>query len=196
MLQLLIMRILWNKLYLCLVYLSNLAYLLRPVYDRSTILGVFGPLSPSLYDIPPGALNCCRAKQTFFKFDFFQTPSESGRSITSDTDATSLEVISCTCGDKCDNMSMLLFFYGATLSLWLGVSQRSSSISLVNQVSLRLIFSVEPLFDLCCTISVQFEGISPSLMNGTVGNSSSNTTLNWGDTWTVSGFRTIANDTP
>ena len=79
---------------------------------------------------------------------------------------------------------------------WLvtGVSLLSYPRSVLNQVSLRSIFSGAKLYDLCCTRSVQFGGIVPSLMNGTVKNSSSNITQNWCETWKVAGFRTRSTD--
>ena len=50
------------------------------------------------------------------------------------------------------------------------------TIYVLNQVSLRSILSGAPIFEMRCTIYVQFWGIGPSIMNGTVENSSSNTT--------------------
>ena len=50
-------------------------------------------------------------------------------------------------------------------------------------------------YSLRCTRSVQFGAIVSSLMYVTVENSLSNTTLNWGDTWPVSGFKTRATGT-
>ena len=51
------------------------------------------------------------------------------------------------------------------------------------------------LCDLICTRSIKFVGIVPSLMNGPVENSSSNTTWNLGESWPVDAFITIATDT-
>ena len=48
-----------NESYFCLGLLSNLENLLRPVYDRSIILGIFDPFSPSRDGIPLGALDIC-----------------------------------------------------------------------------------------------------------------------------------------
>ena len=64
----------------------------------------------------------------------------------------------------------------------------------VDQVSLSSILSGTSLCHLCCTRSVQFGFIVPSLINRAEENSSSNTKWNWGKTWPVSGFRTRAND--
>ena len=75
-----------------------------------------------------------------------------------------------------DNVIIFLLFYGATLRTWVGVSMGSYSRSGVNQVSLSSILSGAPLFEMHCTKYVQFGGIFPSLINGTVENSSSKTT--------------------
>ena len=64
----------------------------------------------------------------------------------------------------------------------------------MNQVSLRSILYGATIYDIYCTIYVQVGGILPLLMNGTVENSSSNTTHNWGETWPVSGFKTRGTD--
>ena len=129
-------------------------------------------------------------------FMSFKIPPKDGRSITLETDTTSLDGPSCMCGTFCDGVIMLLLFYGETLGSWLGVYLGSSSRSGVNQVSLGSILPGAPLCEMHFTRSVQFGVIVTSLMNGTVENSSSNTTHNWGETWLVSGFRTRATDTP
>ena len=142
--------------------------------------------------IPLGVVDDCWEKQNFFKFDVFWTPLKTGRSITSETDAPSLDRLFCMCGFYCGNVSVLLLLFGAMLGLWLGVFLVYSSISGINQISLRLIFYVASLCELCCKMSIQFGFIVPSLMNITVETSSSNTTWKWGYTWSVAGFRTIA----
>ena len=181
-----------NKPYSCLSLLANLEDLLRPVDSRSIILGIFDPLSPSWHDIPLVTLDDCWSKLTLFKFDVFQTPSEYGCLITLETCAPSLTGPSFLCGIDCDGVSVLLLLYGAMISSWLRVSLKSYSQYVVNQVSLRSIFSGAPLCELCCTISVQFGDIVSSLINGTVENSSSNTTWNLGETWPVAIFITRA----
>ena len=80
---------------------------------------------------------------------------------------------------------------------WRGwYSRDPSSISGYNHVSLGSISSGAPISELCCTRSVQLRGIVPSLINGTVENSSSNTICNWGEKWPVSGLRTRSTDPP
>ena len=156
-----------NKPYFRLCLLSNLANLLRPVYSRSKFLGIFDPFSPSQDDIPLGTLGDRRAK-FFFIFDVFRTTLETGHWITSDTDAPLMIIPSFNCCMVCNNVIIFLLFYSATLGTWVGVLLVSSSMSGVNQVTLRSKFSGAPLYELRCTRSVQFGGIVPSLMNGAV----------------------------
>ena len=183
-----------NKPYFRLCLLSNLANLLRPVYSRSKFLGIFDPFSPSLDGIPLGELDDCWVKRSVFKFDIFKTLSEAGRLITSDTGDTFLTVLSCTCSTDCDELIVFLLFSGATLGSWLVFLLGSSSTYGLNQVSLRSIFFAAPLCELCSTRYTKFGVIVTYLKNGTVENSSSNTTWNWGETWQVSGFRTRGTD--
>ena len=178
------------KAYLFWVLLANLAYLLRPVDSRLVILGIFDAFFISREVSPLGALDDCWEKQNFFKFDVCQTPPESVHSINSETHSPSLAGTSFTCGLGCNCVRMLLLFSGATLGSRLGGFLRSSLRYWVNQVFLRSIWSGAPICDLRYTRYVQFGVIVPSLMNGTVDNSSSNTTWNWGETWPVSGFIT------
>ena len=72
--------------------------------------------------------------------------------------------ISYTCGLDC----CCLLISGAMLGLCLGVSMASYSRFVVNEVYLISILSGAPFFELHCTRSVQFGGIVPSIMNGTV----------------------------
>ena len=125
----------------------------------------------------------------------FRTPSESGRLITSETCAPLMSRISCKCAVDGNGVIMLSLLSGEKLSSQLGVSLGSYPRYGVNQSSLRLILSGSPLYELRCTRSVQFWCIVPYLMNGTVENSPSSTTWNWGETWPVSGFITRATDT-
>ena len=180
-----------NKPYFCLGLLANLADILRPVYFRLIILGFFDPFLPSLYGIPLDKLDDCWGKK-LKKIDMFWNLLEYGRSITSDTNTTFLTGNSCNWGTECDNVSIFLLLSGVTIGIRVGVLLLSSSIYGVNQVSLRSILSGAPIYYMRCTISIKFEDIVTSLMNGTVENSSSNTTWNWGDTWPVDRFITIA----
>ena len=68
--------------------------------------------------------------------------------------------------------SMLFLFsvFVRFLSFCLGVSMDSSSRSGVNFVSSSSMFSIAPLYGMCCKISVQLGGIVPYLINGTVDN--------------------------
>ena len=102
--------------------------------------------------------------------------------------------ISCTCCTCCNDVIIFLLFFGATIGTWVGILLGYSSKYGLNQVSLWWIISGSSLCELRCTCFVQFGDIVPSLMNGTVENSSSNTTWNWSDTWPVAGFRTRATD--
>ena len=183
-------EILANKPYFCLGLLAYLADTLIPVDVRLIILGVFYPFSPSQGGIPLGTLNDCWVKQTFGKSDVFRTPSETGCLITSDTDSPLL-----TCYTGCDGVIIFILFSGEIISTWVRVLLWSSSRSRVNQVSLRTILSGAPLREMRCTICFQFGGIVSSLMNVTVENSSSNTTWNWGEKWSVAGFRIRATNT-
>ena len=57
-----------NKPYFCLVLLANLSDILKPVYVRSRILGIFYPFSPlssSQNGIPLGALDDCWENQLY-----------------------------------------------------------------------------------------------------------------------------------
>ena len=56
----------------------------------------------------------CSAKQTFGKFDVFQNPSETGQSITSETDAFLLTGLSCTSCMVYDNVLKFILFPSAT----------------------------------------------------------------------------------
>ena len=150
----------------------------------------FDPFSTSRDGIPMGTLDYFWSKWTFGKFDTFITPSETGRSVTSDTASTSLNGISCTCCTDCGGVIISLLFYCVTFGTCVGVSLGYYSISGVNQIYLRSIVYGAPLCDLSCKRYFQFGGMVPYLMNGTVENSSSNTTWNWGETWPVVGFRT------
>ena len=125
-------------------------------------------------------------KKTFFQFNVLQTPPESGRSITAETDSLLITVISYICCIGCNDVIKVLLFSGVNLGTWVGVSLGSSSRYGVNQLYLRSILSCATLCDLSCTRSFQFGGILPPPMNGTVENPSSNTTWNWGKTWPVS----------
>ena len=133
--------------------------------------------------------------QKIFKFDVFRTSLKSGRPCTSEADIPLMDGIYCTCGLDCDDVSVLLLFSGAMLSSLLGAFLGSSSRYVLNQVSLRSFFSGATLCELSCTISVQFWGIFPYLINVTLEKSSSNTTWNLGDTWPVAGFITKSTDT-
>ena len=157
-----------NKYFFCLGLLANLADLLRPVDSRSIVLDLFDTFSPSLGGIPLGVLDDCWANGSFDKFYFFRTPSESGHLIASDTGDPLLTVISWHFCTGCNDVIIFPLFFGETLGMWVGVSLGYFSISVVNQVSLRLIFSSAPLCELCCKRSVQFGSILTSLMNGTV----------------------------
>ena len=99
-----------NKPYFCSNLLSNLADLVKLIDARPIILGIFDPFYLSRYGIPLDDLDYCWAKRTFYKFDVFQTPSEAGCSITSETGAPLLSWLSCMGGTYCDNMSILLLF--------------------------------------------------------------------------------------
>ena len=145
----------------------------------------FYPFSTSQYGIPLGELDDCREKRNLSKLDVFITSLEAGCYIASDTGTTLLAGFSCTCIMDCDGVSLLLLLSEATLGSWLGVLMISYSISEVNQVFLRSILSGAPICELCCTISVKFGFIVPSLMNGTLESSSSNTTWNWVETRSV-----------
>ena len=194
MLQLLLMRLQKiNHIYIWFL-LANLEDILRPVNARSIILGIFDPFYHKLDGNPLGALDECWAKRTLFQFDLFKTYSEAGRLINLEIDAPSLTGISCTCGNYCSNMRMLLLFSGVTLDLWLGNYIGSSSRYGIKQVSLMSILYGAPLCEMRCTISAYFGGIVPSLINVTVEKSSSKTTWNLGEIWPVSGFITRAND--
>ena len=135
----------------------------------------FWSFSPSRDVIPLGTLNDCWAKQTFCKFGLFQTPLETGWSITSETDAPSLTGIS-----------------GATLSTWLGffwdlpqymewTKYPWGQYSLVHQFMSFFaqymlnweVFCLPSWMELCKFLS-------------------SNTAWNWGETWLLSRFRTRA----
>ena len=124
----------------------------------------------------------------------FQTPSESGLSIILDTGDPSLSGLYCMRDADWENVRMLLLLFGAMLGSWLGVFLGSSSIYGVNQVSMRSTLYGTTICDLSCTRYFQFGVIVPYLMNGTVESSSSNTTLNWGETLPVSGFITRDDD--
>ena len=143
---------------------------------------------------PTGRVGWLLSKKTLFKFGVFRTPLEAVRLIASETGDPLMAGLSCTFGTYFDDMSVLLLFSGSMLGLWIGVLLGSFSRTGVNQVSLRLIFSVAQVCELHCTRSVQLWVIVPSLINRTVENSSSNTTWNWVDTLTVDGFRTMATD--
>ena len=106
MIQLLLMII--GKInHIFLALLSNLEDLLRPVYARLIILAIFGPLSPLQYGIPLGVFGDYLEKQDLFEIDVFQTLSEAGSLITSETDAPSMDGLSCSCSTYCNNVSML-----------------------------------------------------------------------------------------
>ena len=75
-----------------------------------------------------------------------------------------------------------LDFFGISLKIW-----SEQSILEVNIIRCKPMWAT---LHKICPIGV----IVPSLINGTVKNSSSNTTLNWGETLPVAGFRTIATD--
>ena len=183
-----------NKKYFGLGLLENLSDILRTVDIISKILGIFVPFNISRYGIPLGALYYFSAEWTFNKFDVYQTPLEAGCSITSETGTPSPTELSFTYSIDCNDMSIFILFYGATLGWWLGVLIGSSSNYGVNQVYLGSIFYGAILCKLIFTRSIQFGSIMPYLINGTVENSSSNTAWNWGDTWTVDGFRSRATD--
>ena len=102
------------------------------------------------------------------KFYVFRNPSETGRLVTSESDSSLLTKIYCTCCTDCDDVIIFLLFSGATLVTWVGFLLGCSSISGVNQLFLRSIFSVAPLCEMRCTRYVQFGGILPSLMNVTM----------------------------
>ena len=70
-----------------------------------------------------------------------------------------------------------LDFFGISLKIW-----SEQSILEVNIIRCKPMWAT---LHKICPIGV----IVPSLINGTVENSSSNTTLNWGEIWTVAGFR-------
>ena len=118
--------------------------------------------------IPLNKLGDCWANQTFFKFDVFQTPSETERLIASETDTPLLTVFSCTFCTGYNYVIIFLLFYGVTLGTWVGVSMGASSTSGVNQVSLRSTFSCATQLIKCCTRECWPQGIVPSLMNETV----------------------------
>ena len=179
-----------NKPYFCLGLLSNLADLVRPVEVISIIFGVFDAFSTSQDETPLRVLDDCWAKRTFFQYDVCWTHSESGHSISLNTDALLLAGHSCTYGTDCVDVT----FSGANFGSWLRVSLWYSSRYRVNQLPLSSILSFPPLYRLRWTRSVQFGGIVISLMNITMENSSSNTTWNWGDTWPVAWFRTRYTD--
>ena len=86
--------------------------------------------------------------------------------FSSEADVFSLAGLSCRFGSDCG----CLLFYGAMISLYLGVSLRYSSIYRVNQVSLRSILSGAPLCEMVCTRSVQYGGIVTYVMNGAIEN--------------------------
>ena len=159
-----------NKQCFCLGLVANTEDLLRPVYARVIILGIFDPFCPSWYVIPLGELDGCWEKIDLFEFDVLQTPSEAGCLTASDTGDLSMAGLSFTCGMDCNVVSVLLLFSRATLSSWLGGLLVSSSRSVVNQVFLRSILYGAPILELCCTRYVQFGGIVNSLMNGTAEN--------------------------
>ena len=170
------------KPYFCLGLLANLEDTLIPVHYRSIILDIFDNFSSlyiSQYGTPPGALDDCWMKLTFFKFDVFQNPTEAGCPCISEADDPLMSVLYCTCSLECGNLSVLLLFSGAAISSLLGASLGSFTKSILNQVSLGSTYSDAPICELHCTISVQFRGTVPSLMNVTVENSSSSTTWNW-----------------
>ena len=98
----------------------------------------------------------------------FWTPSEAGRLINSENDATYLTRLSFTCGTDCDNVSIFLLLSGATLGTRVGVFLVSSWRYGVNQVSLRSTLSGAPLCEIRCTRYFQFGGIVTPLMNETV----------------------------
>ena len=175
--------------------LVNLADIIRTVGAISIIFSVLIPLLPRKMATHWARWIIVQQNKNLVNFDVIWTPYESVRSITSETDVTSLVGIYCTCGMYRNNMSVLLVFYGSMLGSRLGVLLGYSSRSGVNQVYLRSIVSGAPLCELRFTISFQFGGIVTSLINGNVENSSWNTTWNLSETWTVSGFRTRATDT-
>ena len=127
----------------------------------------FSPLFPSLNGISLGALDDSWEKNSKQNV-LFQNSLESGRSVTSESDSPLLDVLFSTLGLYYNYMSFLLLFYGVTIGSWLGVSLGYSSISGVNQVSLRSIFSSALLCELRFTIYVQYGVVMTSLMNGTV----------------------------
>ena len=105
--------------------LPKLEDLLRPVDARLFILGIFYPFSPSAPSrdgISLGALNEFWPKQIFFRFYVFWTLLEAVCSITSETSAPYLSVISWTCGSYYGNVIVLLLFSGKTLGSWIGFS--------------------------------------------------------------------------
>ena len=135
-----------NKPYFYLVLLSTPADILRPVDNRSVILGLVDPFSPSWDGIPLSTLGYCWEKLTFGKSDVFRNPLETGHLVNSETDTPLLIVLSCNCFTGWYDVIIFLLFSGETLGTWVGVSLGYSSRSEVNQVSMRSIFSGAPIF--------------------------------------------------
>ena len=163
--------------------LAKLVDILMSVDTILIILDIFYPFSPSWNDTPLGMLYDCWEEKTFGKSDVFLTPSETGCLITSDTDSPLL-----TCYTEFDGVTIFILFSGENISTWVGVILWSFSRSGMNKLSLKTILSGAPLCELRCTICFQFWGIVSSLVNVTVENSSSNTTWNWVETWSVAVF--------
>ena len=124
----------------------------------------------------------------------FWNPLETLHLITSETVAPFLSILSCTCSSDCGDTRILLLLSGDMIGSLLEVLIGYYSRYGVNQVSLRSILFGSLLCEIFCARYFQFGGILPSLMNGTVENSSSNATRNWGETWPVAGFITRGTD--
>ena len=137
-------------------FLANLEAFLRPVYDRLIILGVFNPFYPSWDGIPLDTLDHSWVKRYLFKFDVFKTPLKYGRLISSDTNAPSLARLSCTCCTVCKNVIIFLLYFFATFGTCVRDFLDPYSRSVVNQVSLKSVFSDAMLCELHCTSHVKF----------------------------------------
>ena len=92
-----------NKQYFSLGLLANLEDILRLVYNRSTILGIFypfDPLSSSQYGIPLGTLDGCWAKNIYLNFMWFELPRNLDVYVLKKQMTPCWPYFSCTCGSE------------------------------------------------------------------------------------------------